>query len=74
MSPELLNNPKYVTKAIGSSGTSLLVNTELCLHRAGIPSHGRFRDIIQFRFLPSKKTLQNDWINSIKMQNTEMMT
>ncbi len=74
VSPELLNNPKYVTKATGPSGSSFLVHTEFCLHRAGIPSHGRFRDIIQFRFSPSKKPLQNDWINSIQMQNTEMMT
>ena len=65
VSPELLNNPKYVAKAIGPSGTSFLINTEFCLHRAGIPSHDRFRDIIQFRFSPSKKPLQNDWINSI---------
>ncbi len=74
ISPELLNNPKYVTKATGPSGTSFLVNTEFCLHRAGIPSHGRFRDIIQFRFSPSKKPLQDDWINSIQIENTEMMT
>jgi len=65
VSPELLNNPKYVAKAIGPSGTSFLINTEFCLHKAGIPSHDRFRDIIQFRFSPSKKPLQNDWINSI---------
>jgi len=65
VSPELLNNPKYVTKTTGPSGTSFLINTEFCLHRAGIPSHGRFRDMIQFRFSPSKKPLQNDWINSI---------
>ena len=69
--PELLEDPKYVTKATGPAGTSLLCNTSLCFHKAGIPNQGRFRDILQFRFSPSEKLLQNDWINLLELKKTQ---
>ena len=56
-----MNNPEYVVKATGPSGTGLYCNTELCFHRADIPKPGRQRDIVQFQFVPSDRPLEEEW-------------
>lgn len=38
------------SKVTGPSGTAALCNTNLCLHRAGIPNPNRHRDMLQFLF------------------------
>lgn len=50
-----------IIKATGPAGAALFCNTELCLHKAGVPAKGRHRDIIQIRFLPSATPLASDW-------------
>jgi hypothetical protein len=50
-----------IIKANGPAGAALFCNTELCLHKAGVPSEGRYRDILQFRFLPSGTPLAPNW-------------
>lgn len=62
---KLLEDEKHVFKAVGPSGTACLANTELCLHRAGTPSEGHYRDVIQLRFGPSKKPLNSEWIKDV---------
>ena len=54
-------NKQYIVRATGPAGTAVYCNTELCLHRAGVPAKGKTRDIIQFRFLPSNVPLPPDW-------------
>ena len=39
-----------VFKLVGPRGTAALCNTTLCLHRAGVPAPGRYRDLLQFQF------------------------
>jgi len=72
LSKEVLEDPNIVVKAIGDAGTALLCNTELGLHKAGIPEKGHMRDIIQFQFVPSKKPLEDNWIEKIEIKPHEM--
>jgi hypothetical protein len=41
-----------------------LVNTEVCLHKAGNPAQNHHRDVIQFHFKSSSEPLSNDWVNN----------
>jgi hypothetical protein len=72
---EVLEDPNYVVKGTGPIGTVMIANTEVCLHRAGTPDKGEFRDMIQFQFVPSKKPLPSDWINEVSadVQEQRMM-
>jgi hypothetical protein len=45
----------------GAPGSGLLCNSELCLHRAGIPKAGFERAMIQFTLVPSASPLRADW-------------
>jgi hypothetical protein len=45
----------------GAPGSGLLCNSELCLHRAGIPKAGFERAMIQFTLVPSASSLRADW-------------
>ena len=38
---------------MGDAGNSILVNTTQCLHRAGIPHKGKFRDVIVITYVAS---------------------
>jgi len=60
---KLFDSKKQIFKGIGSAGTILLVNTEICLHKAGNPAKNHHRDVIQFHFKSSPKPLSNDWID-----------
>jgi ectoine hydroxylase-related dioxygenase (phytanoyl-CoA dioxygenase family) len=73
-SPEKLDQfveAEHVIKCVGSAGTALLCNTELCWHRAGIPAEGNHRDIVQFQFKPSDEPLSDNWIDDIEMKPFE---
>jgi hypothetical protein len=50
---ETIEHPDHLVQLTGPAGTALLVNTNLCFHRAGVPAAGRSRDIIEFRFVAS---------------------
>jgi hypothetical protein len=50
---DFIENPQHMVQLTGPAGTALLCNTNLCFHRAGIPGPGRYRDLIEFRFLAS---------------------
>ncbi|MDR9432209.1 MAG: hypothetical protein RI568_16135, partial [Natronomonas sp.] len=47
----------------GPAGTAMLGTTQSCLHRAGVPSEGHQRDLVQFYIAPSSKPLPDDWID-----------
>jgi hypothetical protein len=48
-----LVNPATVRYFEGNIGDACLVNTQQCLHAAGIPQDGSVRDILQFEIEPS---------------------
>ena len=50
-----------IARLVGPPGTAMFANTELCLHRAGIPQPGHVRDIMEFTFLPAREPLSSDW-------------
>jgi hypothetical protein len=52
---EVIEDPRHMVRLTGPAGSALLCNTNLCFHRAGIPGPGRYRDLIEFRFLASPK-------------------
>jgi len=66
LSEKIVEDQEYVVKATGPSGSAVLANTETCYHKAGIPEPGRYRDIIQFVFVPSDEPLPSDWIKHIQ--------
>ena len=45
-----IEDPKYLALFTGPAGTALFVNVTQCLHRAGIPSPARHRDIAEIQF------------------------
>lgn len=65
-----IENPKYAMKFVGPSGTTLMCNTGLCLHRATLPKEGNYRDVIHFQFEPSNSVGKNDWYDHIRDDNT----
>ena len=62
---EILNDPKHVFAFLGNAGTVLFCHTVLCLHKAGIPTHGHYRDILQYEFAPSRKLLPKNWYKKL---------
>lgn len=42
---DIVEDPNFVQKHIGPKGSSVWVNTQYCLHRAGIPEEGHTRDV-----------------------------
>lgn len=65
ISQQILEDPEYVKKITGKIGTSYFGNANVCLHRAGDPSEGHQRDLIQFVFVPSKKPLSQTWLKDV---------
>ena len=60
----VLENENFVWKATGDSGSAIMCNCNLGLHKAGIPEPGRYRDVIQFQFAPSNEPLAKDWFKT----------
>ena len=56
-----IDTEDQVARLVGPPGTAMFANTELCLHRAGIPQPGHVRDIMEFTFLPAREPLSSDW-------------
>ncbi len=63
---DVLEDNTFVNKMTGSRGTTLFGNVTTCLHKAGTPDEGHFRDLVQFIIDPSDKPFSDDWINSIE--------
>lgn len=61
---EILEDPNYVKEITGPIGTAYFSNNNLVLHRAGIPSLGHTRDRVTIVFVPSKKPLEKNWVDS----------
>jgi rubrerythrin len=67
ISKEILDNKDSFWKATGNSGSSLMCNCNLGIHRAGVPNYGRFRDIIQIQFSPSNEPFNKDeWLKTFE--------
>jgi len=62
---EVMEDQAHMAKAVGPAGAGLFCNTELCLHRAGIPAEGKWRDIVQFQFMPADRPLKADWFKHV---------
>lgn len=56
-----LEDKKYVVKHTGPSGKVMYASTPTCLHRAGIPEEGHYRDMLTFQFMPSNEPLPENW-------------
>jgi len=69
---DIIEDLKHVLKHKGSTGSAVWVNTQFCLHRAGIPEPNRHRDMMQIRFIPSKDLLYDDWPNHCEPSNDEI--
>lgn len=63
ISQEILEDPINLTKMMGPAGTSFFGCPPLCLHRAGDPEKGHFRDMVQFTFKSSDSPLPENWID-----------
>jgi hypothetical protein len=57
----IVEDSNHVVSHTGKIGSSMIVTTEECLHRASHPKDGNFRDILQIRFIPSNEPLKDDW-------------
>ena len=55
-------DPKTLRYFEGNIGDSCLVNTQECLHAAGIPRLGSYRDVVQFEITPAYKEVGKDEI------------
>ena len=64
-SSEFIENGDGLYRMTGRSGKAIIGNTEYCLHKAGEPLNGNYRDIICFQFLPSKNIFEVDWFNKL---------
>lgn len=57
-----VENQGDIVKFTGKAGTIMFVNTTQCLHKAGQPEKGRYRDLIAIQLFPSSKPLSQNWI------------
>jgi len=58
---ETLEDPRYNTVYTGPKGTAFAANTELCIHRATVPTQGHTRDVLLIQFAPSSEPLLDNW-------------
>ena len=66
-----IENYKNLQRLTGPGGTAALCNTEVNLHKAGVPEHGHHRDIIQFQFVPSNKPVPSNWYDELDLKGLE---
>jgi len=72
LSQEIIEDVNFVQKHMGLKGSTVWVNTQYCLHRAGITKPGHTRDMLQFRFKPSNEPLRDDWLERCELLNDEI--
>jgi hypothetical protein len=51
-----------LAQLVGPPGAGMICNTQLCLHRAGIPDPGRHRDVLQLVFMAARRPLPTRWL------------
>ena len=61
-----LEDPNQIIYFEGGVGAACIMNPQRCLHRAGVPCEGSYRDIVQFTLVPSNKSLDSDWVDKIE--------
>ena len=61
----VLEDPQRIRYFEGDVGSACLLNPQLCLHRAGVPAPGSYRDIVQFTIAPSDRPLAADWADRL---------
>jgi hypothetical protein len=47
---DVIEDPTYLRTFEGKAGSVLFLNVTQCLHRAGIPKKGRYRDLAETQF------------------------
>ena len=57
----------------GLGGTAALCNTEINLHKAGVPKYGHHRDMIQFQFVPSDRPVPENWYEELNLKGVEKL-
>jgi len=62
---KIIDDPKHIIIFSGNMGDGCLMNPQLCLHRAGIPENGKYRDMIQFTLAPAEKPLSPTWFSDL---------
>lgn len=68
----LIDDPAYIVYAEGAVGSAIFCNTQLCLHAAGIPRAGSYRDIVEFTFEPSPVPLPENWFEQVAPDPVEV--
>lgn len=70
---DVIENHEGLYKMIGPAGSAAICNTEYCLHKAGVPYEGHYRDMIQFQLLPSEQefSADSDWLGSLKAKGVD---
>lgn len=56
---------REVVEHVGPPGAAMLCNTQLCLHKAGVPRVGQHRDLLQIVVAASADPECPDWLRSI---------
>lgn len=66
---KMIEDPSRIVYVEGGIGTTFIANPQLCLHRAGVPKAGSFRDIVQFTIGPSATPLPADWAQRLPVDD-----
>jgi hypothetical protein len=62
----LIEDPDRFVYFDSPPGSGLLLNSELCLHAAGVPRPGSSRLMVQFAFVPAATPLRADWPRTLE--------
>lgn len=71
LSPDVLEDPKYVVKVTGPAGTSFFGRPSSCIHRAGDPEENHYRDAITFTINASDTPIKENWIEHVKAHHSQ---
>lgn len=63
---KIINDPDEIKKITGKVGMAYFGNPQLCLHRAGVPANGHWRDMVDFVFAPSSNPLPDNWFENFE--------
>ena len=64
----VLEDSEFVNEMTGPKGSTLFGNVTTCLHKAGTPDEGHYRDLVQIILIPSDKPLSENWISEVETQ------
>lgn len=66
---KIIESPSSMIVFEGNKGAGCIANPQLCLHRAGIPAPGKYRDMVQFTLAPSSTPLSENWHLELPLDN-----